>query len=58
MTSGLFRFSATQFLLALILVLVANPFLAELRRGEVIVSVSMTLVSFRPSWRSEEAAGC
>jgi Ion channel len=43
-TSGLFRFSATQFLVALILVLVANPFLSELHRGEVIVSVSMTLV--------------
>jgi hypothetical protein len=43
-TPGLFRFSATQFLVALILVLVANPFLSQFERGEVIVSVSMTLV--------------
>ena len=44
MTSELFRFSVTQFLFALILVLVANPFLSQFHRGEVIVSASMTLV--------------
>ena len=43
-TSGLFRFSATQFLVALILVVIANPFLAGLHRSDVIVSLSMTLV--------------
>jgi hypothetical protein len=43
-TSELFRFSVTQFLFALILVLVANPFLSQFHRGEVIVSASMTLV--------------
>jgi hypothetical protein len=43
-TSGLFRFSVTQFLTALILVLLANPLLSQLEHGEVIVSASMTLV--------------
>lgn len=43
-TSGLFFFSVTQFLVALILALIANPFLSEFHRGEVIVSASMTLV--------------
>jgi hypothetical protein len=43
-TPGLFRFSVTQFLVALILVLIANPFLSQFSHGEVIVSASMTLV--------------
>lgn len=43
-TSGLFRFSVTQFLVLLILVLVAKPFLSQFHRGEVIVSASMTVV--------------
>jgi hypothetical protein len=43
-TPGLFRFSVTQFLVALILVLIAIPLLSAYRDGEVIVSISMTLV--------------
>jgi len=43
-TSGLFRFSVTQFLVALILALIAIPLLSAYRDGEVIVSISMTLV--------------
>lgn len=43
-TAGLFRFSVTQFLVALILLLIAYPLFYQLHYGEVIVSASMTLV--------------
>lgn len=43
-TSGLFRFSVTQFLAALILWLITVPFLTYFENGEVILSASMTLL--------------
>ncbi len=43
-TSGLFRFSITQFLFALILLLIVTPFLSGFPHGDAITSVVMTLV--------------
>ncbi len=43
-TSGLFRFSVTQFLVALVLMLIANPILDEFTNGEILASAAMTLV--------------
>lgn len=41
---GLFRFSAGQFLVALILLLVLYPFIIELKHGEVIESALMMII--------------
>ena len=41
---GLFRLSMPQFLASLVLLLVATPFVEDLKSGEVIESVLMTLV--------------
>lgn len=43
-TSGLFRFSVTQFLVALILLLITTPFLTGFKQADVITSGFMTLV--------------
>ena len=41
---GLFRFSAAQFLVALILLLVLYPFITELKHGEVIETALMMII--------------
>jgi hypothetical protein len=43
-TAGLFRFSAAQFLVALILLLVLYPFIIELKHGEIIESALMMII--------------
>jgi Ion channel len=43
-TAGLFRFSVAQFLVALILLLAAYPFVTELKHGEAIETIVMTVV--------------
>jgi hypothetical protein len=43
-TAGLFRFSAAQFLAALILLLVSYPFIIELKHGEIIESALMMII--------------
>jgi hypothetical protein len=43
-TAGLFRFSAAQFLVALILLLAVYPFLVELEHGDTIETILMTVV--------------
>jgi hypothetical protein len=43
-TAGLFRFSAAQFLVALILLLAAYPYVVELEHGEAIETILMTAV--------------
>lgn len=43
-TSGLFRFSVTQFLVALILLLITTPFLTGFKQAGIITSGFMTLV--------------
>ncbi len=42
--SGVFRFSAAQFLVALILLLVLYPFITELKHGEIIESALMMII--------------
>jgi hypothetical protein len=42
LTAGLFRYSAAQFLVALILLLVAYPFVVELKNGDLIETTLMT----------------
>jgi hypothetical protein len=43
-TAGLFRFSVAQFLVALIVLLAAYPFVTELKHGEAIETILMTVV--------------
>jgi Ion channel len=42
--SGLFRFSMAQFLIALILLVVAYPFIAEMENGDSIENLLMTIL--------------
>jgi hypothetical protein len=42
--AGVFRFSAAQFLVALILLLVLYPFITELKHGEIIESALMMII--------------
>jgi hypothetical protein len=43
-TAGLFRFSVAQFLAALVILLAVYPFLLELKHGDTIETVAMTVV--------------
>jgi hypothetical protein len=43
-TAGLFRFSVAQFLVALVLLLVAYPFVVELEHGDTLETALMTVV--------------
>jgi hypothetical protein len=43
-TAGLFRFSAAQFLVALILLLVTYPFVTDLKHGEDVENVLMMII--------------
>ena len=43
-TAGLFRYSAAQFLVALVLLLIACPFLVELKNGTFLETTLMTLL--------------